>query len=157
MPLGVTSCTEDIFRAFLSDEKIKTFFHGHSYTANPVSCSAALASLDLLLTDECQKNIERISGKHAAFAETFLNNHGIKNVRTRGTIIAFEIENEEGTSYFNSVRDELYNHFLADGILLRPLGNTLYIMPPYCISDEDLSCIYRCIREKLFNEQKEMV
>ncbi len=148
MALGVTSCKEEIYNAFLSNDRAKTFFHGHSYTANPVACSAAIASLELLLTEDCQNNIFRISQQHRSFAEKICGMTSIKNVRSTGTILAFDFETSDKTSYFNSIRDELYNFFLGEGIILRPLGNTLYVMPPYCISDKDLQYIYQTIEKR---------
>ena len=151
MPLGVTTCKEGIYDAFLSDDKMKTFFHGHSYTANPLACAASNASLDLLLAPDCLKNISRIAEQHKAFAEKLKQSAKIENVRQRGTILAFDIKHQDGVSYFNSLRDELYTYFLSEGILLRPLGNTLYIMPPYVISEEELEFIYRVIENRFMN------
>jgi adenosylmethionine-8-amino-7-oxononanoate aminotransferase len=149
MAFGATSCKEEIYNAFLSNDRARTFFHGHSYTANPVACSAAIASLELLLTEDCQNNIHRISEQHKSFAEKIARFASIKNVRSTGTILAFDFETSDKTSYFNSIRDQLYNFFLAEGIILRPLGNTLYVMPPYCISDEDLQYIYQAIEKRI--------
>ena len=151
MPLGVTTCKEGIYDAFLSDDKMKTFFHGHSYTANPLACAASNASLDLLLAPDCLKNISRIAEQHKAFAEKLKQSAKIENVRQRGTILAFDIKHQDGVSYFNSLRDELYTYFLSEGILLRPLGNTVYIMPPYVISEEELEFIYRVIENRFMN------
>lgn len=148
MPLGVTSCTQEIYDAFLSDDKIKTLFHGHSFTANPVACAAANASFDLLMQPETQKNLDRIVNKHKNFANEIKNHPKLKDVRQCGTIIAFEWKTE-GTSYFNNIRDVLYNFFLDRGIILRPLGNILYILPPYCIKNEDLDFIYAEIKNAL--------
>lgn len=145
LPLGVTSCTEEIFTAFVSEEHSKTFFHGHSYTANPVACSAALASLDLLLTDECLQNIGRISDKHLEFLERNRSHRLWKNLRSSGTILAMDLVTGESTSYFNSHRTALYDYFIGKGIILRPLGNTVYVMPPYCITDAALEIVYGAI------------
>jgi len=148
MALGATACTEKIYKAFLSDDKLKTLFHGHSYTANPLACTAGLASLDLLLSEETQRAIQQITEQHKTFAKKLVGYSSIENVRCMGTILAFDIKTREGVSYFNSVRDELYRFFLENGIILRPLGNTLYIMPPYCISEEELEFVYRMIENK---------
>lgn len=145
MPLGVTSCTLEIFNAFLSDDRSKTFFHGHSYTANPVACTAALASLDLLLKEECIQNIQRITAQHLHFIKRNNNTTAFKNLRCTGTILAIDFDTPEETSYFNSLRDRLYNYFMDKGILLRPLGNTIYIMPPYCITEDELIQVYKAI------------
>jgi len=149
MALGLTTCTQQIFDVFLSDDKLKTLFHGHSFTANPVACSAALASLDLFLDPATAKNIERIKNAHAQFAERVKHHPKIKTVRQTGTIIAMEWETGDNTSYFNSLRDRLYHYFLNAGIILRPLGNIIYILPPYCITDADLNYIYSKIEQAL--------
>jgi adenosylmethionine-8-amino-7-oxononanoate aminotransferase len=149
MAMGVTSSTENIYSAFLSDDKMKTFFHGHSYTANPVACAAALASMDLLLKPESMGNIQRISSQHTKFRDKIQHHSKLKDVRQTGTILALEWKTEAGTSYFNDLRDKLYNFLLEQGIILRPLGNIIYILPPYCISNDELAYIYRKIEEAL--------
>ncbi len=149
MALGLTTCTQAIFDAFLSDDKLKTLFHGHSFTANPVACSAALASMDLFLEAETMTNIQRITEAHSQFALKIKDNPKIKTVRQTGTIIAMEWETGNNTSYFNSLRDKLYHYFLDAGIILRPLGNIIYILPPYCITEADLNYIYSKIEQAL--------
>jgi len=149
MPMGATTCTASIYDAFLSDDKGKTFFHGHSYTANPLACSAAIASLELLLKRSSQQNISIISQKHAAFAQEISGHPKVSNLRHLGTIIAFDWNTGEQTSYFHDLRNKIYHFFLEKGILLRPLGNVIYIMPPYCVSIEDLDYIYEKIQEAL--------
>lgn len=155
MALGVTTCTEEIYDAFRSEDKYKTLFHGHSFTANPLACTAALASLDLLLTDDTQAAIQRIGQRHAVFAEQLKQKTGVKNVRQRGTILAFDLDFEGQTrSYFNNIRDTAYQFLLQEGILMRPLGNVLYIFPPYCTTDEQLTTVYAGI-EKLLKHLSE--
>lgn len=149
MALGITSCTQHIYDAFLSDDKLKTLFHGHSFTANPIACSAALASLELFVNNETQLNINRITAAHEAFGQRIKDHPKIKTIRQTGTIIAMEWETGDNTSYFNSLRDTLYNYFLNAGIILRPLGNIIYILPPYCITDEELAYIYGTIEQAL--------
>jgi len=149
MALGLTTCTSDIYNAFLSDDKLKTLFHGHSFTANPVACSAALASLDLLLDKETIKNIERITQSHHEFLNRIKDHPRLKNIRQTGTILALEWESTGETSYFNNLRDNLYNFFLDQGIILRPLGNIVYVLPPYCINTEQLNYVYLKIEEAL--------
>lgn len=142
MPLGVTSCAGFIYDAFLSDDKMKTFFHGHSYTANPTACSAALASLDLFDQPDAFENITRIKNKHTGFLEKIKMHKALMDVRQLGTIIAFEIKTKEETNYLNSLAEHISDFFISKGIILRPLGNIVYILPPYCIKDEDLDYIY---------------
>jgi adenosylmethionine---8-amino-7-oxononanoate aminotransferase len=149
MAMGVTTCTQNIFDAFLSDDKLKTLFHGHSFTANPVACAAALASLDLLEKPETAADIKRISEHHSQFQLEIEGHPKLRNIRQTGTIIAFEWETGEGTSYFNQLGKNLYKFFLDQGIILRPLGNIIYILPPYCITNEQLDYIYGKIEEAL--------
>ncbi|MBD3749494.1 MAG: adenosylmethionine--8-amino-7-oxononanoate transaminase [Sphingobacteriales bacterium] len=148
MALGITSCTQEIYDAFLSDDKMKTLFHGHSFTANPVACAVANASFDILMQPETIQNIQRIEKKHQAFKAEIQDHPKLKDVRQTGTIIALEW-NTDGTSYFHSIRDTLYQFFLDQDLILRPLGNIIYIMPPYCISNEDLDYIYTQIKKAL--------
>lgn len=149
MAMGVTSCTEEIIDAFREKDLLKTFFHGHSFTANPIACAAALASLDLLLEPQCQQNIHRISGKQQAFKEKLEIHPKVKAARNCGTILALELASFGDTSYFNEARHQLYPYFLERNILLRPLGNVVYILPPYIITDKELELTYQAIVELL--------
>jgi adenosylmethionine-8-amino-7-oxononanoate aminotransferase len=149
MALGLTTCTQAIFDAFLADDRMKTLFHGHSYTANPVACAAALASMDLFLATSTAENIRRIAAAHEGFALKIQGHPKLKEIRQTGTILAMEWETGASTSYFSALRDRLYHYFLAAGIILRPLGNILYILPPYCITDEQLAYVYNHIENAL--------
>ncbi|MNY17029.1 Adenosylmethionine-8-amino-7-oxononanoate aminotransferase [compost metagenome] len=149
MPLGITTCNGKIFNAFLSDDKLKTLYHGHSFTANPVACAASLASLDLLLQPETLLNIKRIAASHQRFAEEIKDHPKLKNIRQAGTILVMEWETGTDTSYLSGLRNQLYLYFLERGIVMRPLGNILYILPPYVISNEDLTYIYQTILQAL--------
>ncbi len=149
MPLGVTSCAAFIYDAFLSDDKMKTFFHGHSYTANPTACSAALASMDLFDLPETMQQIERIAFQHQEFLNKIKSHRSLLNARQLGTILAFEIKTKERTNYLNSLAERISRFFMDRGIILRPLGNIVYILPPYCISNADLQYIYEAIDEFL--------
>ncbi|HZY38265.1 MAG TPA: adenosylmethionine--8-amino-7-oxononanoate transaminase [Mucilaginibacter sp.] len=151
MALGLTTCTQQIYDAFLSEDRLKTLFHGHSFTANPVACAAALASLDLFLEPSTAHNIETITKMHWQFGEKIKDHPKVKTTRQTGTIFAMEWETGSDTSYFNSLRDILYQYFLSAGIILRPLGNTIYILPPYCITNDQLTYIYAKI-ERALNE-----
>ncbi len=151
MALGVTTCTKDIFNAFYSDNKYKTLFHGHSCTGNPLACSVALASLDLFDKNETWDNILRITNKHKIFSEEIENNRLVGNLRQRGVILAFDIVIGSEVSYFNNIRDYVWEFFVRQKIILRPLGNTVYIFPPYCITDEELEKVYRAIKQLLTN------
>jgi adenosylmethionine-8-amino-7-oxononanoate aminotransferase len=142
LPLGVTSCTEKVIAAYRANDLMKTFFHGHSFTANPMACAAANASLDLLLTSECEGNRLRIAGRHAAFAERIGAHPAVLAVRRLGVVLALEIRTSAATSYFNEVRNSLYDYFLERNLLIRPLGNVIYLLPPYVITDAELDRVY---------------
>jgi adenosylmethionine-8-amino-7-oxononanoate aminotransferase len=154
MALGITSCQQKVYDAFLSNDKLKTFLHGHSFTANPIACAASLASLDLFLDPSCEENIRRIISRQAAFREQIKDHPVIKNARQTGTIMAFEIITEEADSYMNNIRDFLSAYFLKNHIILRPLGNTIYILPPYCTTNEQLQQIHDAISSVLDEIQK---
>lgn len=148
LPLGVTACKSYIFDAFKSSEFTKTFFHGHSYTANPLACAAANASLKLTTSLETQKAIEKIQNQHIEFCSIVHNHPKLKNVRYLGTIWAAEIEDNQ-SHYENPISYVWAKKAIQKGVLLRPLGNTLYILPPYCITQDELNKVYDVILEIL--------
>lgn len=151
MALGVTSCNERIVDAFLTDETRKTFFHGHSFTANPLACAAANASFELLTNGECVNQLARICQQQLEFSEKLASKYPTHSVRCLGTILAVELKTEEGTSYFNHIRNRILPYFLERNILLRPLGNVIYVLPPYVIKDQELAEIHKHI-ENFLNE-----
>jgi len=149
MALGVTACTQDIYDAFVSDDKNKTFFHGHSFTANPLACTAALASLSLLQRSTCIDMVEEIVLQQKAFLkelQSFENKNIIKNLRHLGTIFAFEIHTSEKDNYLHNISSAFTKYSLENGVYLRALGNTIYVMPPYCITKKELRKIYTVIK-----------
>ncbi|XZF13082.1 adenosylmethionine--8-amino-7-oxononanoate transaminase [Chitinophagaceae bacterium MMS25-I14] len=148
MAMGITACTREIFDAFLGDDGVKTLYHGHSFTANPISCAAALASLDLLLDEKCTQQIQQIKNAHSKKADSWQGHPKVKDLRQCGTIIALEL-NTGDTDYLNSKRDFIYRFFLERKILMRPLGNIIYILPPYCITEDQLNFVYEQIDELL--------
>jgi adenosylmethionine---8-amino-7-oxononanoate aminotransferase len=144
MALGVTATSGFLFDAFLSDDRAKTFFHGHSFTANPIACSAALASLDLFDAETFVPSIRNIVARNQSFIQTLQTERkgfAARNLRQLGTIIAFEI-NAGADGYLNSISQAVTARALQRGIYLRPLGNTVYFMPPYCITGEQLDSVY---------------
>ncbi len=149
MAMGVTSCTSSIYEAFLSEDHSKTFFHGHSYTANPLACVAALASMDLLHEADTLSKIKMIEKHHVAFIEKVAALDILKNICHRGTILAIELKTDDESGYFNSIKEKAYSYFMERNILLRPLGNVIYIFPPYCISAEDLKMVHKVIADFL--------
>lgn len=142
LPLSATACTEKIYEAFLGDHLHQALLHGHTYTGNPLACASALASLDLLLEDECGKKRDMIAACHRSFCEKWKYHPKLKRCESLGTILALEYQSDGTAAYFQPIRDRLYRFFLDRGILLRPLGNVLYVMPPYCIKKDELQWIY---------------
>lgn len=149
MPLGVTSCAQFIYDAFLSDDKTKTFFHGHSYTANATACSAALASLDLMEKEETFIQINMISKLHVDFVFKNKTHASLIDCRSKGTILALELKTSEHTHYLNNASENMASYFLKRNIIIRPLGNILYIIPPYCISELELKGVYKAMEDFL--------
>ena len=148
LPLSLTTCTNDIFDAFLGDNLQEAFLHGHSFTGNPIGCSAAIASLDLLEKKECQTAIKNIAKSHEIFAKRINSIEIIKDIRQTGTILAIELKSDS-SGYTSSMRQKLYQDFLDQGVLLRPLGNVIYILPPYCIKEKELKKVYKVIENQL--------
>lgn len=146
MALGVTACTNKIYGAYINDDKYKTFFHGHSFTANPLACTAALASLFLLQREQTKESVALIARRNKLFAEKLERNKNIKNIRTLGTILAFEIDKGKD-EYLNTISQTFTQASMQKGVYLRPLGNTVYIMPPYCITPEELKKVYAVMEE----------
>lgn len=149
MALGLTVATQDIFDAFLSEEKTKAFLHGHSFTANPIACAVACANLDLFEREETINNIDALVKWGSEFTSTLKGLNNVRNVRQTGTIVAFEIETGQGDTYFSDIRERAYTYFLENGILLRPLGNTLFVNPPYTITKEVYDRITKTILDFL--------
>lgn len=147
LPMAVTSCTREVYDAFYSDDIAKGLFHGHTYTANPLACAAALAGIELLLSDEIQQKIGEITQWHRNFDSEIRNHPKVASTRQTGVIYALEL-NVRMERYGN-IRDRLFQHFMGDGIFLRPLGNTIYIQPPYIISREQMQKVYDSIKSAL--------
>lgn len=139
LPLGATVVKESLFSSFLSPELEKAFLHGHSYTANPIICAAANASLDLLLQEESMQARERIAASHLAFQRRWRDCPKLLRCDVLGTILALEYAPQE------NLAARLAALFREKKILVRPLQNVLYFIPPYCVDSEDLDKIYTTI------------
>ncbi len=150
MALGVTACTSAIYDAFVNEDKMKSFFHGHSFTANPIACTAALASLELLLEPATLRQIQLIVELHRKFIEEVKERYPdlTTNHRQTGTIVAFEVT-DTVSGYTSGIREIFTEKALKKGVYLRPLGNTVYVMPPYCISPVELQQVYSAILDIL--------
>lgn len=149
LPMAITTCTQDIYEAFYSNDISKGLLHAHTYSANPLSCTAALASIELLQTAEIQDNIIRIIASHKNFGNHIKNHEKVKRIRRTGVIFALDL-NVEMARYGN-LRDKLLNFFMDNGVFLRPLGNTIYIQAAYVITDKQLDKIYQVIEDALNN------
>ncbi|MCI5066682.1 adenosylmethionine--8-amino-7-oxononanoate transaminase [bacterium] len=147
LPLGATTCSREIYEAFDQPDRGKFFFHGHSYAGNPLACAVGVASAELLVTDQCQRQIQEISRAHERAATHLRSVPGLKNVRHTGTILAVDIDNGQDAYYLNTIRDTLYEFFLSRGLLLRPLGSTAYIIPPYCTTQGELELCYSAFED----------
>lgn len=137
MALGLTVASEKMYQSFLSDEMARGFLHGHSFTANPLASAVSCANLDLFEKPSTKEAINTIVNWNQTFADELKQWQSVENVRQQGTILAFSVKNEAGNTYFSSIRDRAYKFFLNNGVLLRPLGNTIFINPPYCITEEE--------------------
>ena len=149
IPMAITTFTQEIFDCFYNDDVNKALFHGHTFTANPTGCAAALASIALLQSQEMQDNIARINKSHLAFENRIKNHEKVKTTRVLGVIFALEIKTKNQESYYGNLRNKLYNYFIENGLVLRPVGNIVYILPPYIISDNQLDKIYKTIENVL--------
>jgi adenosylmethionine-8-amino-7-oxononanoate aminotransferase len=149
IPMAITTFTQDVFEAFYDEDINKALFHGHTFTANPTGCAAALASLSLLQTQEMQDNIARINKRHLEFQKHIESHPKVTTTRVLGVIFALEIQTESAASYYGTLRNKLYNFFIENGIILRPVGNIVYILPPYIITDEQLQKVYEVVEKAL--------
>lgn len=146
LPLAATLCTPPIFEAHRSTDRSKTFFHSSSYTANPIACAAAVANLDIWNTDPVVDRIAALEQAHAERLAPFRDDPSFENVRQIGTIAALDLKVPDA-GYLAAVAPHLMRFFLDRGVLLRPLGNTIYVMPPYCITPAELDLVYAVIAE----------
>lgn len=153
LPLGVTAASSHIFKAFVSDDKTKTFYHGHSFTANPLMCSAAIANIELIEQTNYLQKINTIEQWHKQFVQQIISHPSIKSVRYKGIVLAIEIKTKEKTHYLNQVSEKIADYFLKRDILIRPLGNVMYVVPPTCIQQNEMKKIYDTMKDFL-NEVK---
>jgi adenosylmethionine-8-amino-7-oxononanoate aminotransferase len=147
VPMAITSCTETIYEAFLGESITKGFMHCHTYSANPIACAAAIAGIELLQSDTIQTNITRIANAHKAFESRIQNHSKVKSARSIGVILAIDLNTT--AQRYGDLRDKLLAFFMKNGVFLRPLGNTIYIQPPYIISKDELHSVYKIIEESL--------
>ncbi|RAV29533.1 adenosylmethionine--8-amino-7-oxononanoate transaminase [Sinomicrobium soli] len=147
VPMALTSCTREVYDAFYSDDIGKGLFHGHTYSANPVACTVALSGIELLKSGEMQENIRRVSASHRRFDEDIRKHPKVARTRQLGVIYAMDLE--VSTERYGGLRDKLFRFFMEKGVYLRPLGNTIYILAPYVVTDEQLQKVYEVIKAAL--------
>lgn len=144
LPLGATLCTKKVYREFCGAGL--SFFHGHSYTGNPLACAAAVANLEIFERGNVWEQIGAIAELHKQRLKYFSSHPDVLEVRQIGTIAVIELKAEDA-GYFSTVKPHLYKFFLERGVLLRPLGHIIYVLPPYCIRSDDLNLVYDVIQE----------
>jgi adenosylmethionine-8-amino-7-oxononanoate aminotransferase len=137
LPLGVTAATDAVYEAFLSEDRTKTFFHGHSYTANPLACAVGRASLQLFSEQETIKRVGQLESHFRARLDDLRKLAIAGDVRCLGGVAAIELVTAQG-GYLDDIGPRLAAAFLERGLLLRPLGSIVYFMPPYVISDSEI-------------------
>ncbi len=148
LPMAITSCTQAIYEAFYSDDIGKGLFHAHTYSANPIACTAALASVELLQSENIQNNIKKVIASHKTFGDRIKEHPKVKSIRQTGVIFALDLNIE--MERYGNLRDKLLNFFMDNGVFLRPLGQTIYIQAPYTIIQKQLNKVYDVI-EKVLN------
>jgi len=148
LPMGATTCTDEIHAAFVGADRSQTFYHGHSYTGNPIAAAAGVASLEIFEREPVFERIATIARIHCQRLEAIRNHPAAGDVRQIGTMAAVELRTDD-SGYFSKLRPKLYNFFVDAGVLLRPLGNVIYALPPYAISESDLNYVHDRIAESL--------
>ncbi|HEX5482072.1 MAG TPA: adenosylmethionine--8-amino-7-oxononanoate transaminase [Terriglobia bacterium] len=148
LPLGATVSTRQVFEAFRAPGRRHTFFHGHSYTCNPLACAAAVANLEIFRTEPVFERVAAIERVHREQLARFQGHPAAGDLRRIGTIAAIELRADD-PGYLSCIREKLYPFFLSRGVLLRPLGNVIYILPPFAITPDELRYVYDVIGESL--------
>ena len=149
IPLSATTTTEAIYEAFYSDDISKALFHGHTFMANPPGCAIALESLKILTEEEMQANLKRIHARHVAFAAKMDKHPKVARTRTLGVIVALDLKVPDTGEYYGAIRNELYRFYISHGVILRPVYHTIYILPPYIITDKQLDRVYQVVEESI--------
>jgi adenosylmethionine---8-amino-7-oxononanoate aminotransferase len=148
MPLAATVCSDSIYQVFHKPDRSMTFFHGHSYSGNPLACAAANASLKIFETEPVFERIRAIETIHRERLSGFADHPAVAEVRWLGDIGVVELKSDD-PGYLSSIRERLYAFFIERGVLLRPLGHVIYVLPPYVIQAADLHRVHDVIAEAL--------
>ncbi len=148
LPLSVTLATEEIYQSFYQDDPAQAFLHGHSYTGNPLACATGVTSLELLEANPAQ--YQGMEALHRQYLDKYLRHHpSVEKIRICGAIAAMDIRTNQPSGYYNAIGQILKARFIEAGFLIRPLGNTVYLMPPYCVTSNELELIYQTIQQVL--------
>jgi adenosylmethionine-8-amino-7-oxononanoate aminotransferase len=147
LPLGATLCTEEIYETFLSEDRSVTFLHGHSFTGNALSCAVALEGLAVFDDENCLEKVARLEAQMARRLHALVGAPRVQDVRGIGAIAAIDLRAEGRGGYFDELGPRLYEEFLSRDILLRPLGHTLYVVPPYVITEDEVERVFDAIVE----------
>jgi adenosylmethionine-8-amino-7-oxononanoate aminotransferase len=148
LPMGATVCTSGIHQAFVGADRSRTFYHGHSYTGNPIAAAAAVASLKIFEREPVFERIATISSIHCQRLAAIREHHAVGDVRSIGTMAAIELKTDD-PGYASKLRPKLYKFCIEAGVLLRPLGNIVYVLPPYVITPGELNYVHDRIAEAL--------
>ena len=147
VPMALTTCSMHIFNAFYDDDMTKGLFHGHTYSANPTACTAVSAGVNLLTSQDMQSNSSRVNQKHLDFESHISKHPRVKSTRVLGVIFALDMDIE--MDRYGKTRYKIFDFFMDKGVFLRPLGNTIYILPPFVITNDELDTIYKTIEDCL--------
>lgn len=147
VPMALTTCTSHIYDAFYDDDMAKGLFHGHTYSANPTACTAVSASVDLLTSENIQNDSKRVNQKHLEFEKHISNHLLVQSTRVLGVIFALDMK--VNMDRYGETRYKIFNYFMNRGVFLRPLGNTIYILAPFVITNQELDTIYKAIEDCL--------
>lgn len=148
LPMAITSFTQTIYDGFLHNESGKALLHGHTFTANPLGCAAAIAAISFMEKQETQDQIQWIHQQHLQFQSEMQRHPKVENVRVMGVIFALDVISED-KEYYGNLRNKMYQFFIQNGLILRPIGNTIYLLPPYVILPTELEFMYEKVREVL--------
>ncbi len=146
-PMSITSCSQKVFDAFLSDEVAKGFFHAHTFSAHPLGCAVAIEGIKLLCSERLTERRKQIAEKHQLFIDQVKNHSKVADARCIGVILAIDLN--VSVDRYGNFRDKLYRFFMQHGVNLRPLGNTVYTLPPYIIKDNELQKVYEVMEKAL--------
>src|SRR6202040_33055 len=148
LPMGATVCSDSVEAPFRSKDRLHTFYHGHSYTGNALACAAANASLQIFDDEPVLESMAMISGTNTERLHQLKDFAPVGDIRQMGTIGAIELRTDDA-GYLSAMRPKLYQFFLERGVLLRPLGNVVYVLPPYVISEAELNRVYDVILDAI--------